>query len=83
MGLQSPSVEKGLSIRDLQDPGPGATFGAIEEARLPVNVQKYFLDEILGFLAVPQNSAPHTVDNPSIATENFSQGLGVTLRDTF
>src|SRR5580704_14733212 len=73
--LQLSPAKKRLCIRNLKNPRTCTTLRAVKEVRFAVDVQKHFLEEILGFLAVTQDSAPNAMNYPSIAEKKVRHGL--------
>src|SRR6267143_3945624 len=82
MGSQPPPAEESLRIRDLEYPRASRPFCRIIQGALPVDIKKYFLDEIISFTIVPQNSAPQATHYPRITMEQKRQAFKFSCDDS-
>jgi len=64
MRLQLSPAQEGLRVGNLKNPRTSAALGTIEKARLPIDVKKYLLDQIIRFAFVSQDSAADIANGP-------------------
>jgi hypothetical protein len=65
-------------VGDLDEPGAGGAPLRIEESSLAKNEEEYFLDQILGFGSIVEDSFRQCLHQVRIASEKESQCLSIT-----
>jgi len=78
MGLQFPPAQEGLRVGHLDDPRAGASFQAIEQRALFMDVQEHLLNKVVGLIFIPKNPNANIPDNTGIAPEEQGESVTVT-----